>query len=323
MITKKYIFMLILLVIVGSMQEKFSKITQTDDEVRHYELVKTYLLNEASLARSRLPILWIHVETNINARWWKNFGSRNTKCLNQPYQYLTIKSIVDKCSDNFNICLIDDNSFSKIIPDWKVDMSIVSSPIKEKMREIALARILYMYGGMLVPSTFICFRDLYPIYQAGTFETGMFVGEFVDRNVTSEEREVYPNTRMMGCNINSQCMLNYIRFLQNMTAHDYTDESVFLGTKNKWCLNGVEKGIVKLIKSEALGARDINKNIITLDNLIGNTFIEIMADAAGVYVPEKEILKRTCYQWFARLDTKQVLESDTMIGKLLLINCKL
>lgn len=323
MITKKYIFMLILLVVVGSMQEKFSKITQTDDDVRHYELVKTYLLNEASLARSRLPILWIHVETNINARWWKNFGSRNTKCLNQPYQYLTIKSIVDKCSDNFNICLIDDNSFSKIIPDWKVDMSMVSSPIKEKMREIALARILYMYGGMLVPSTFICFRDLYPIYQAGTFETGMFVGEFVDRNVTAEEREVYPNTRMMGCNINSQCMLNYIQFLQNMTAHDYTDESVFLGTKNKWCLNGVEKGIVKLIKSEALGARDINKNIITLDNLMGNTFIEIMADAAGVYVPEKEILKRTCYQWFARLDTKQVLDSDTMIGKLLLINCKL
>lgn len=323
MITKKYIFMLILLVIVGSMQEKFSKITQTDDEVRHYELVKTYLLNEASLARSRLPILWIHVETNINARWWKNFGSRNTKCLNQPYQYLTIKSIVDKCSDNFNICLIDDNSFSKIIPDWKVDMSMVSSPIKEKMREIALARILYMYGGMLVPSTFICFRDLYPIYQAGTFETDMFVGEFVDRNVTAEEREVYPNTRMMGCKINSQCMLNYMQFLQNMTSHDYTDESVFLGTKNKWCLNGVEKGIIKLIKSEALGARDIHKNIITLDNLIGNTFIEIMADAAGVYVPEKEILKRTCYQWFARLDTKQVLESDTMIGKLLLINCKL
>ena len=323
MITKKYIFMLILLVVVGSMQEKFKGITQTDEEKRHYELVKTYLLNDVSLERCKLPILWIHVENNINARWWKSFGSRNTKCLNQPYQYLTIKSIVDKCGEHFNICLIDDRSFEKLIPDWKTNMSILSPPIKEKMREIGLARLLYMFGGMLVPSTFICFRDLHPIYQAGVVDNQMFVGEFVDRNITAEHRDAYPNTRLMGCNINNQTMLMYINFLQNMTKHDYTDESIFLGTKDKWCLEQAHKNIVKIIKSELLGARDINRNIITIDDLIGNSFIEILSSAAGVYIPQDEILKRTAYQWFARMNARQVLDSDTMIGKLLLINCNI
>lgn len=323
MITKKYILMLFLLVIAGSMQEKFVSFARTDDETRHYELVKTYLLNDndVSLARSKLPVLWIHVETNINARWWKNFGSRNTKCLNQPYQYLTIKSIVDKCSENFNICLIDDDSFSKIIPNWDVNMDIIASPIKEKIREIALAKVLYMYGGFLVPSTFICFRDLYSIYEAGIYNNKMFVGEFVDKNITSQYRDTYPNTRMMGCDINSPGMLNYIRFLESITSTDYTDESVFLGSKDKWCLEQANKNVLQLIKSEMLGARDINKKIITLDSLMGDSFIEILSSAAGVYVPEKEILSRTAYQWFARLDAEQVLSSDTMIGKLLLVNC--
>jgi hypothetical protein len=106
-----------------------------------------------------------------------------------------------------------------------------------------------------------------------------------------------------------------------MTAHDYTSESIFLGTKDKWCLEQANKNVLQIIKSEMLGARDINKKIITLDNLMGDQFLEILSSAAGVYVPEKEILKRTAYQWFARLDAQQVLDSDTMIGKLLLVNC--
>jgi len=40
----------------------------------------------------------------------------------------------------------------------------------------------------------------------------------------------------------------------------------------------------------------------------------------GVYVPSCEILKRSKFEWFARLSVKQVLESDTIVGKLLLTN---
>jgi hypothetical protein len=39
----------------------------------------------------------------------------------------------------------------------------------------------------------------------------------------------------------------------------------------------------------------------------------------GLYIPADEILKRTAFQWFARLSAKQALASDTIIGKYLLI----
>ena len=38
-------------------------------------------------------------------------------------------------------------------------------------------------------------------------------------------------------------------------------------------------------------------------------------------IPEKEILTRTAFRWFGRMNAQQVLESDTFVGKQLLINC--
>ena len=102
----KNIYYIFVIIVITILYEKYKLHQEGEDDLKHYELVKTYLLNGSSLARSKKPIIWIHNEYDINARWWASFGSRNTKCLNQPYLYLTIKSIIDQCGDDFNICLI-------------------------------------------------------------------------------------------------------------------------------------------------------------------------------------------------------------------------
>ena len=63
------------------------------------------------------PKLWIHMDYHINSRKWKNFMSRNSTDLNQPYLYLTIQSIINHNSNDFHICLIDDDAFEKILPN--------------------------------------------------------------------------------------------------------------------------------------------------------------------------------------------------------------
>ena len=114
----KYILTIITMTLAGILYEKYKNTELNDEDARNYELVKKYLLNDSSLAQSKRPILWIHMTYDTNARWWPTFCSRNTNCLNQPYKYLTIKSIIDKCGNDFNICLIDDDTFSKILPGW-------------------------------------------------------------------------------------------------------------------------------------------------------------------------------------------------------------
>ena len=111
----KYIGSLAVLFIMSLMYEKYKKRESFDDESKQYELVRKYLLNHSSLAQSKKPILWIHMNYDMNARSWSSFGSRNNDHLNQPYIFLTIKSIIDKCGSDFNICIIDDSTFGKIL----------------------------------------------------------------------------------------------------------------------------------------------------------------------------------------------------------------
>ena len=106
---------------------------QGSRELDKLDLIQEYLLNGES-ANSQKPILWIHNSYKINARNWDSFKSRNTKDLNQPYLYLCIKSIIKHCGKSFNVVLIDDNSFRKLIPDWTVSMNIITDPIENHMR---------------------------------------------------------------------------------------------------------------------------------------------------------------------------------------------
>ena len=74
-----------------------------------------------------------------------------------------------------------------------------------------------------------------------------------------------------------------------------------------------------LIPADALGIKDAEGTAIALDRLIQNTYINLAGNVVGLYIPADDIINRTAYNWFARLSAKQVLESDTNIGKYLLI----
>ena len=86
-----YIMYFIALTAVGMLYDRYNRKFNNFDEVKQYELIKKYLLNESSLASSKKPILWIHSKYDVNARNWESFYSRNTQKINQPYIYLTMK----------------------------------------------------------------------------------------------------------------------------------------------------------------------------------------------------------------------------------------
>ena len=113
------------------------------NEKDEYENVKQYLLNQSPLYGQNRPKIWIHTKYEYNSRKWKSFYSRSSYDLNQPYLHLTIKSIINHCGDDFNVCLIDDDSFGKLIPSWDIDMSKTVEPVKSHLRELGMVQLLY------------------------------------------------------------------------------------------------------------------------------------------------------------------------------------
>jgi len=315
-----YLYSLILLGAASFLYNRYKKQTEVDEGMKQYELVKKYLLNDSSLAKSKKPIIWIHMTYEVNARWWPSFNSRNSDCLNQPYIYLTLKSIIDKCGDNFNICMIDDDTFANILPGWAVDLNMVANPIKSKLRELALSKVLYNYGGFVIPNSFICFQNLIDTYNAYTSNKKMFVGELLDRNSTSQQVNFFPNTKFMGCEKENSTMKDYISYLETMNSTDYTDESNFLGAYGRWCNEKIVNGEMNLLTADKLGMKDNLGKPVTIERLMGNTYIDLPGTVKGLYIPADEILKRSAFQWFARLSAKQALASDTIISKYLVIS---
>lgn len=315
----KYIMYFVITIALGILYDKYKLYEQRENQVESYDVVRKFLLNDEGLGKSKKPIIWIHTTYDINSRNWHDFYSRNSRDLNQPYIYLSIKTIVDKCGKDANVCLIDDSSFQKLIPNWTVDVNMLADPIKSKIRELALARLLYCYGGYLVPNSFICFQDLTNYFNMLTSNDKMFVGELVDRNSTSTYVNFFPNTKFMGCQKECQIMKEYYSYLETIVSHDFTDESNFLGSSNKWINGMVQQGFINVIPASLIGAKDANGEAVGIEKLISCCYLELDQNALGLYVPADELLKRNMFNWFVRLSPRQALGSDTILGKYLLL----
>ena len=115
MLVANYIILFVILISLGILYQKYIEKQSNKIFIDDYGEIKKYLLKDKTLDKSKKPILWIHIPHEYNSRHWLSFGSRSTDQLNQPYLYLTVKTIIKCCDESFNIVMIDDGSFEKLI----------------------------------------------------------------------------------------------------------------------------------------------------------------------------------------------------------------
>lgn len=308
-----------ILIVLGFFYKRFEDKRMREESGDTYEAIQKYLLDDVTLGKSKKPILWIHVPYEYNSRNWLSFGSRSSFDLNQPYLYLTVRSILKQCDDSFTICIIDDTSFKRLIPGWNINMTTISDPILSNMRMLGLMKLLYIYGGLISPISFVCLKNLHGLYEKGIRGEKMFVCETVDRNSTSTDVDFFPNFSFCGAPKECETVRELCSFIERTASHDYTAETKFLGNYDKWCKQRIENGTMNMIEGVEIGTKTIDERPIILDDLMSNHYLDLYQGTYGILIPADEILNRRKYEWFARLSQKQVMESDTIIGNYLLL----
>lgn len=317
---------ILLLIAVGYIYNRFQTGAERDEKIGDLNLIKKYLLNEDDhltidqLSAIRKPIIWIHIEYDRNLRKWESFGSRASEELNQDYLYLTLRSIINKCSDYFHIILIDDNSFKKVLDDWDVDLTKVGDIQKENIRLLGLMKILYKYGGILMEPSFILFKSLKPIYDKILSTRKPSVGEFANDSVDSHIMNFSPSLKFVGCIKNCEKIYELGKELEVIVNRDRTYSSRLEGQIRNWLYKKAEGEEINYIDGKFMGTRDSKNKIIDLENLLGSSYLDLNINSYGLYIERKDLLKRTAYNWFVKLNTKEVLESNTNIAKYLLIS---
>lgn len=317
----KFVLFFIIAVALGILYDKYRKTQEREVQVEEYDLVKKYLLNENSLLGNK-PIMWVPIEYEINSRNWINFGSRNTRRLNQPYLYLTVKTIIDKCGDDFNVCLIDDSSISKLLPKWNINLDALADPVKSHIRTLAHMKILSNYGGVIVPPSMIFLHSLIDIHNEALSNSCCYVGEFVNRNSSSELVNTFPSHKLIGCRKGSETIKSLVQNLEILESKDATSQMDFLGQIDRMCFDAIRNHRMVLVDGKKLGTKNAMDKSVIIDELLQKSYINFADDLCAIYIPYDEVLKRTKYEWFARLSNKQLLESDIIIAKYLLVCAK-
>lgn len=224
------------------------------------------------------------------------------------------------CDDSFNIVLIDDKTFSKLIPNWKTDMSFISDPIKKYVRELGMAKLIWNYGGMKVPASFLCFQNLVELWERGTMNDKMFVCENVNSTNTSMTNPFHPDFDFFGANPKHETLFELIQYCEHMISVDYTDAHHFLDGLNKKIKWKAENNKIILIDASYMGVKDVDEEPILVDNLLSEDYIKIYKNAYGIWIPDFQILNRTKYEYYARLNSSQLLESDCILSKYILLS---
>jgi len=309
-----------ILIVLGVLYKRFEDKMSREESSDIYESIQKYLLDDDTLGKSKKPILWIHVPYEYNSRNWLSFGSRSSFDLNQPYLYLTVRSIIKNCDKSFTICIIDDTSFKRLIPGWNINMTSISDPILSNMRMLGMMKLLYIYGGMHCPISFLCLKDLNELYVKGTRGEKMFVCETVDRNVTSTDVDFYPNLNFCGAPKECETVRELCNFIQRTASHDYTADTKFLGDYDKWAKERIHSGKINMIEGVEIGTKTVDEKQIIVDDLMSNHYLDLYQGTYGILIPSEEILNRKKFEWFARMSPKQVMESDTIIGNYILLS---
>lgn len=316
-----YLFAFSLILVANYAVMKWKNTFQGSDD-EEAKLIQKYLLNDTPIFGLSKPKIWIHTKYETNARKWKDFMSRNTDNLNMPYIHYTIQSVINHNNNDFHICLIDDNTFEKLIPNWNIKVSSLPDPQKTYFRELGMLNILYLYGGMVIPDSFICMQNLKSFYDIGINGKKPFVAESVNRtNNTLEQKHkmlFIPDIYFMGSLKNDSTIQEFIQHLETKNnKFDMTEEKRFLGTNSQWCIKAIDDGKMNLIMGQQIGIKTAKRKTILIEELFEEKYLDLDSSCIGIYLPEDEILRRHKYQWFAYLSKDEILKTNAIIIKYL------
>ena len=313
----KYAILLGVILVITSVSTNIKKVFETDDD---YEMIKKYLLNESPLYGYNRPKLWIHSNYEINSRQWKSFQSRNTTNLNQNYLHLTIKTIINHCGESFNVCLIDDDSFSKLLPNWDVDVANLPEPMKTNYRSLGMAQLIYIYGGLTVPNSFLCMKDLKYFYEMNCKKDKPFFCEehnkHVNLMVESPPSLFIPGLTIFGAEKGDECMHELVEYLKELNKHGhFSHEQKVKGNINYKLKEWIHNDKANLVGGELVGVKSNSKKQIGIEDLCEEAHLDLHPRTVGIALPADEILKRTKYNWLTNISTKDLLESNIIIAK--------
>ena len=238
--------------------------------------------------------VWIYIPFESNSRLWDSFSERRSTRMNLSYMNLCIKSIVDCCAEKYDIVVFSDSDFEDLLK-LPVDHTKLSGALLENYRNICLMKILYEYGGVIVPPSLYLKDSVEKLdnpYQ-------WYVSEMVNSDNVSNQK-MLPSSKLCGSNAKNPELLMYIQHLEKQ------DRSVL---ESPFCENYFVSKQVPVVDGGLIGTKNKSGPIL-LEDLMSDQVLDLPDNNIGLYMPSELLKKRLQYQWFCKMSETQVIECN-------------
>lgn len=266
----------------------------------------TFFFKDLNQLKNTKRLIWIHIPNDYNNRKWENFGSRSSTYLNMDYQLLCIKSIIDCCNKSYDIILFNDDDINTLLEkEKKIEFEKLSGELLHIYRSISFLKILYLYGGVFLPPCFFMKQNIEIIDKHNVF----YVSELVNQGKNVSMSEFIHSIEIMGSNKKNPILLDYINKYVQSSMNDFTQNNISFSHQL------LKEMDIPFIDGKFIGTKDNENNPLYLEDLMENKKINLDKLNIGLYIPQYELQKRNYYNWYIRLNIKELLSANVFISK--------
>ena len=197
---------------------------------------------------------------------------------------------------------------------------MVTKTRRDQYRKLAMGQILYYYGGFMVPNSFLCLKNIFPLFKNGISGNTPFVLEAINRtsneDVSPRKMSFIPDDYFIGAMKNDPQIKSYIDYLKhNIKLPHFTEEPTFKGYNSKFFMTNISQNNFNMLDGKVIGIKNTKNKPVLIEELFEDNNIQFYSDLYGIYIDQDEILKRHKYEWFVQLSKKQVFEVNNIIVK--------
>ena len=290
-----FILFILLFVFLNYNYYKQKKRDYIEGKKQEELVVDDFFYHRDMLKNSKRRKIWVYIPLERNARHWESFGSRTTTHMNFSLMNLCIKSVIDWCSQSYDIILFTHHDIEDILRARDedstplVDLSTLSGDVLETQRHVAILEILHEYGGILLPPTLYMRSNIKHQDPLDCW----FVCDVTNTTHSAASTRI-PSMVITGAPPKDPQLRCYIDSLKHFGKEEYS-ENYFIRNE------------IYILDGGVFGTKDKNNKNITLDDLMSNDKLHLHELNVGLYLPYDELMKRTLYKWYIRMSERQVL----------------
>ena len=273
------------------------------------------------LKNTDLPVLWLYYDnSDVNSRWWGDFGSRTSRAINVPFLNLCYKSITEVNHGNYRVEVISGLvDAARRLGGWSAMPQFLQNPLApvgDAELNWLRAEFLSRFGGLWVSPSMISLRA-FPKLQKGQLT---FYGTDRDETYSGKAGTAVPSFLVMGIAEPGDPRLQaWAAEARKRVNAGGGGKQIRGDAKWDYIRFASESNVIVYDKAEL--SRKKNGKRIELEDLLaaggdGELPFDLTNEASYVPIPWDEIQRRSNFGWFLKMNEDQILDSDLAISEL-------